>query len=44
MCLSLKGVKSIDTVKHLSNYLLSLLMNDWTKGMMVIEFLQEEHP
>jgi hypothetical protein len=39
MCESLKGLRNLDTQKHLRNYLLSLVFNDKEKMAMVTEFV-----
>lgn len=43
MCYSLKGDKSLDTMKHLENYLIALLLYDPHRAMSVIEFLKDEN-
>ena len=42
MAYSLKGEKSIDTLKHFQNYLTALILFAPEKSMAVIEFLREE--
>jgi hypothetical protein len=37
---SLKGLKNLETQKHLSNYLLSLLFHDRQKMAQAIEYVQ----
>ncbi len=39
MCESLKGLRNLDTQKHLRNYLLAMVFNDKNKMAMVIEFV-----
>lgn len=39
MCLSLKGDKSLETLKHLHNYMISLVISDPFKLKSVVEFL-----
>jgi len=41
MCLSLKGDKSLETLKHLQNYITCLIISDPFKLKSVVEFLEE---
>lgn len=40
MSLSLKGEKSLQTKKHLNNYLISLVWNDPIKANDVLNFIK----
>jgi predicted methyltransferase len=39
MCLSLKGEKSLETLKHLRNYMIALIIHDPPKLIPLLDFL-----
>lgn len=43
MCLSLKGDKSLDTIKHLRNYLIALIIHNPGKAQQIIESIKSKY-